>query len=139
MQLLYLPMLFLSGATFPTSMMPIWLRTLAQYLPATHIYQGVQSILIGGQPLSANGVSIFALLLATAVSFFVGLKLFRWEKEEKISGKAKLWILAVLLPFFAMGAYQTRTQENLGRSKILTRQAMRSQTYALHQCADLRW
>ena len=34
------------------------------------------------------------------------MKLFRWEKEEKIRGSAKLWVLVVLLPFFAMGVWK---------------------------------
>ncbi|MBV9265367.1 MAG: ABC transporter permease, partial [Acidobacteriaceae bacterium] len=39
-QLLYLPMLFLSGATFPLTFMPIWLQSIAHFLPATYLFQG---------------------------------------------------------------------------------------------------
>jgi hypothetical protein len=31
------------------------------------------------------------------------LKLFRWEKEEKIKGSAKWWVVVALLPFIVMG------------------------------------
>lgn len=126
-QLCYLPMLFLSGATFPVSIMPIWLRTIAQFLPATYLHQGVQSIVIGGESLAANGTAIAALILAMAVSLFVGVKLFRWEKEEKIAGKAKFWILAVLAPFFVLGVYQAQTQGNITKTKILARRASRNE------------
>ena len=53
------------------------------------------------------GVSLAAgaLLLTTVVGVTVGAKLFRWEKEEKIRGTAKLWVLAVLLPFVVMGVW----------------------------------
>jgi imidazolonepropionase-like amidohydrolase/ABC-type multidrug transport system permease subunit len=127
-QLLYLPMLFLSGATFPVSVMPIWVQTLAQFLPATYLYQGMQAIMIGGQSLSASLLPIVALIITLCVALVVGSKLFRWEKEEKISGRAKLWIFAVLAPFLVMGVYQARTKENIGRSKILIRNAVRSRT-----------
>lgn len=127
-QILYIPMLFLSGATFPVSIMPIWVQTIAQFLPATYLYQGMQSIMIGGQDLLANLVPIAALLITMCVALIVGVKLFRWEKEEKISGRAKLWILAVLAPFIVMGAYQAKTRENIERAKILTRQEERSRT-----------
>ena len=127
-QILYLPMLFLSGATFPISFMPVWLQIVAQFLPATYLYAGVQSIVIGGASLAANGTAIAALLIATAVSVFVGVKLFRWEKEEKIAGKAKLWIAVVLAPFFLMGIYQARTHQNVAEAKIQARQAMRKQS-----------
>jgi hypothetical protein len=40
------------------------------------------------------------------VGMTVSVKLFRWEKEEKIRGTAKLWVLAVLLPFVIMGFWQ---------------------------------
>lgn len=128
MQLLYLPMLFLSGATFPTSIMPIWVQTVAQFMPATYLYEGVQSMMIGGEGLGANGFSILGLLITLAVSLVVATKLFRWEKEEKISNRSKLWIAGVLAPFFIMGVYQARTKENIQTAKILSRQAARGRT-----------
>ncbi len=127
-QILYLPMLFLSGATFPLSIMPIWVQTIAQFMPATYLYQGTQAIMIGGQGVLANLVAVFALLITLAVALIVGTKLFRWEKEEKISGTAKLWILAVLAPFFIMGVYQARTKQNIEQAKILARAAARNRS-----------
>jgi len=124
-QLLYLPMLFLSGATFPISAMPIWVQTVAQFLPATYLYQGVGSIMIGGESLWANLFSVMALVIAMSVAVFIGVKLFRWEKEEKIAGTAKLWILAVLAPFLILGVYQARTKENITKARMLARSANR--------------
>src|SRR5581483_4409696 len=57
-QILYLPMLFLSGATFPASMMPIWIQVIANFLPATYLYQGVESIMLSGQGLADNLISM---------------------------------------------------------------------------------
>lgn len=125
-QLLYFPMLFLSGATFPLSIMPTWLQTVAQFLPSTHLYQGMQLILVKNEGLLENGSKLFALLVTTAVGMFVAYKLFRWEKEEKIPGSAKAWIVAVMLPFFLMGAYQSYTKENIGRQKVVDREIRRS-------------
>ncbi len=119
-QFLYLPMLFLSGATFPISMMPVWIQTVAQFLPATYLYQGLQSLMIGGESFWSNIVPVVALLTTIAVGLVIGVKLFRWEKEEKIAGTAKLWILAVLAPFILMGLYQARTRQNIEKTKVLT-------------------
>ncbi len=127
-QILYLPMLFLSGATFPLSMMPIWLQTLAQFLPATYLYEGIQSMMIGGASLSANLIPFLALIVTFAVAVTVGVKLFRWEKEEKIQNNAKLWVLAVLAPFLLMGIYQARTKQNIKQDKILARHAERNRS-----------
>ena len=131
-QLLYLPMLFLSGATFPMSFFPNWLQSVAQFLPATYLNEGLQSILIGGQGLKPNLVAAGSLILAAVVSVFIGVKLFRWEKEEKISGKAKLWILVVLSPFIVMGVYQAKTKQNMERNKVTSRIVRRNQS-ALYQ------
>jgi imidazolonepropionase-like amidohydrolase/ABC-type multidrug transport system permease subunit len=125
-QLLYLPMLFLSGATFPVSIMPVWVQNIAQFLPATYLFQGMQSIMIAGESIRANWFAVFALLITFAVALFVGIKLFRWEKEEKISNRAKLWIVAVLAPFFIMGIYQAKTQQNNERARIFARNARRT-------------
>jgi imidazolonepropionase-like amidohydrolase/ABC-type multidrug transport system permease subunit len=129
-QFLYLPMLFLSGATFPTSIMPEWVQTVANFLPATYLFRGLRAILLeGGSALeSQNLVSALCLVLAMAVSLFVGIKLFRWEKEEKIAGKAKLWILVVLAPFFLIGIYQARTKQSIVREKVLDRETSRMRT-----------
>jgi imidazolonepropionase-like amidohydrolase/ABC-type multidrug transport system permease subunit len=129
-QFLYLPMLFLSGATFPTSIMPDWVQTIANFLPATYLFRGLRAILLeGGSALeSQNLVSAVCLLVAMAVSLFVGIKLFRWEKEEKIAGKAKLWILVVLAPFFVIGIYQARTKQSIEREKVLDHETARMRT-----------
>ena len=41
---------------------------------------------------------------------------------------AKLWILAVLVPFLAVGAWQAKTKENVTKNKILGREMQRSRT-----------
>jgi imidazolonepropionase-like amidohydrolase/ABC-type multidrug transport system permease subunit len=124
-QLLYLPMLFLSGATFPISMMPVWLQKIAQFLPATYLYQGMQSLMLAGDSIWTNWLPVCALIVAMGVALAVGTKVFRWEKEEKIEGRAKLWLIAVLAPFVLMGVYQYRTSQNIERTKILARNMYR--------------
>lgn len=127
-QILYLPMLFLSGATIPVEVMPVWVQVIAQFLPATYLYNGIQAILEGRESLWENRVGAAALLFTTLVGMFLGVKLFRWEKEEKVSGKSKLWVLAVLGPFLLMGVWQAHTREAIQKAKILGRDMSRSRT-----------
>lgn len=124
-QLLYFPMLFLSGATFPISMMPDWLQTVAQFLPSTHLYAGIQTIMVKHEDLADNASKLLALVTTTAVGMLVAFTLFRWEKEEKIKNSAKAWIMVVLLPFIAMGAYQSYTKESIGKQKSVERDLRR--------------
>lgn len=125
-QLIYLPMLFLSGATFPLQFFPHWLQILSQFIPATYLFQGMQSILLMNGTLAANWLPVVSLFVTTVLGVFLGAKLFRWEKEEKIPGRAKLWLVAVMLPFFLMGAYQARSDQNLRQVKIAARRLERS-------------
>ncbi|MGC8759228.1 MAG: ABC transporter permease [Bryobacteraceae bacterium] len=130
-QLLYMPLLLLSGATIPLHILPAWLQKLAQFLPATHLYLGTQGILVRGETAWDNRTAIGAMLLAAAAGFLISLKLFRWEKEEKIRPAAKLWLAAVLLPFIAIGAWQLRSEDSQRKMRILERQSRRSQSWLI--------
>jgi imidazolonepropionase-like amidohydrolase/ABC-type multidrug transport system permease subunit len=127
-QVLYLPMLFLSGATFPITMLPSWAQVAVQFVPASYLATGFQAIMIGHESLAQNWRSAAALLATTAVALLLSMKLFRWEKDEKVAGTAKLWVMVVLLPFLALGAWDAWTRDNLRKAKILHRDLRRSRT-----------
>ncbi|MGA2712271.1 MAG: ABC transporter permease [Bryobacteraceae bacterium] len=127
-QVIYMTMLFLSGATFPIAMFPNWLVTIAQFIPATWLVTGLQGIMVRNETLAANWQAVGALILTTVLGFFLSVKLFRWEKEEKMRPAAKLWLAAVLLPFVLLGTWQTQAKDNAGKTKILTRDIARSRT-----------
>jgi ABC-type multidrug transport system permease subunit len=131
-QLFYFPMLFLSGATIPISVMPVWLQTVAQFIPMTYFTTGLQPILRGKETLYDNLTSAGALALTAAVGTLLAAKLFRWEKEEKLRPAAKFWLLAVLGPFFVLGAWQMHAKTNIAKAKILGRDAQRSRTALIH-------
>jgi len=44
-QLFYFPLLFLGGITFPIFGFPVWLQTVAQFIPSTYFSTGLQPIL----------------------------------------------------------------------------------------------
>ena len=127
-QILYLPMLFLSGATFPIQFFPRWLQTVAQFVPAAYLFQGMQSMLLANGSLMTNLAPLAALLITLVVAVFIGVKLFRWEKEQKIAARAKLWMVVVLAPFLLLGIYQAKSRSNLTQNKILAREMRRNET-----------
>src|ERR1700722_19839802 len=90
-QLIYLPMLFLSGATFPLTMFPPWLLVITQFVPATYMVIGIQGMLLRHEGIRADLQPTLAILLTAFLGLFISYKLFRWEKEEKIRASAKLW------------------------------------------------
>jgi len=130
-QLIYLPMLFLSGATFPLSMFPAWLLTVTQFLPATYMVVGIQGMLLRNEGLVANIQPALALILTAFVGLFISYKLFRWEKEEKIRASAKFWLAAVMMPFLALGFWQMHARTGVAKTKILNRQLARSETFLI--------
>lgn len=130
-QLVYLPMMFLSGATFPTSMFPSWLLIVTQFLPATYLVSGLEGMMLRQESLAANGLPVLALLITVFVGLFISYKLFRWEKEEKIRSSAKLWVGAVMLPFIVLGVWQAHTKQNVAKTKMLNRQLARGEAYLI--------
>jgi imidazolonepropionase-like amidohydrolase/ABC-type multidrug transport system permease subunit len=127
-QLLYFPMLFLGGATFPISIMPNWLQMVSQFIPTTYLSLGLNGILEGHESIWQNRSSAAALLLTAVVGMFLAVKLFRWEKEEKMKGSAKAWLVVVMAPFLVAGIWQSYSKANLEKGKILSREMRRSRT-----------
>jgi len=127
-QILYFAMMFLSGASFPISIYPSWLQNLTQFIPATYLVSGLQGILLRRESILQNAVPVLAMVVTAAVALFISTKLFRWEKEEKIRNTAKLWVLAVLVPFFLMGTYQAYSKDNIEKAKLDNRVVRRSRT-----------
>jgi imidazolonepropionase-like amidohydrolase/ABC-type multidrug transport system permease subunit len=125
-QSLYTPMLFLSGATFPITMLPMWGQIVSQFMPPSYLFSGVQGIVLRDETLLDNIFPAAAMVITTAAGMVLSMKLFRWEKEEKIAGKAKLWVLAVLLPFIVLGIQQGFSRENVAKSKSYEREMRRS-------------
>jgi imidazolonepropionase-like amidohydrolase/ABC-type multidrug transport system permease subunit len=130
-QILYMAMLFLSGTTFPLAMFPNWLLTVTQFIPATWLMTGLQGMMLRNETLRANRQAVGAMILTTAVGLFLSVKLFRWEKEEKMRPAAKLWVLAVLLPFVLLGGWQAHAKDNVSKTKIIFRDLARSQSFLI--------
>jgi imidazolonepropionase-like amidohydrolase/ABC-type multidrug transport system permease subunit len=130
-QIVYMPMLFLSGATIPSAMLPKWAQTLAQFMPASYLVSGFQGIFFRNQNLWDNAAAVAALLLTTVLGLFLAMQLFRWEKEEKIRPRNKLWVLAVVAPFVVMGIWQSLSKQHLGNNAALFRELQRSGVFLI--------
>ncbi len=132
-QMLYMPMLFLSGATIPAAILPKWAQTVAEFMPASYLVKGFQEILFNHQTIwtKNSALAMGALLLTIALGLFLSMQLFRWEKEEKLAPRNKLWVLAVLAPFLAMGCYRAYSKEHIGENEALLRTLQRSGTFLI--------
>ena len=130
-QMVYMPMLFLSGATIPVTFMPSWLQVVTQFIPATYLVTGISGILQRGESVAQNWKSVLALVVTIGAGLFIATKLFRWEKEEKLRPGSKLWVVVVLLPFFILGSYQAWSRQDLIKTKILARDRARGRSWLI--------
>ena len=104
---------------------------MTQFLPATYMVTGIQGMLLRNEGIAANIQPALALVLTGFVGLFISYKLFRWEKEEKIRGSAKLWLGAVLTPFLLLGFWQIHARTGIAKTKILNRQLARGDTFLI--------
>lgn len=79
LQVVIMPMAFLSGSFFPTDNMPGWLNTVSQALPLKHLNEAMMSVLSRGGGLSDALPTMGILLLFAAALTAVAAKLFRWD------------------------------------------------------------
>jgi hypothetical protein len=98
--------LFLSGVTIPLAFMPIWVQKITLFLPATYLATGLEGAMLHAAGPREIVEDIIALAVSLILAFEISRQLFRWEPEEKISGKAKLWAAAAMIPFLLLGTWE---------------------------------
>ena len=121
-QLLWLPLIFLSGATFPLAFLPTIARRFALFLPATYLVSGLQDAIYLSWSAGKLLVQLVSLACWAVLAFFVATQLFRWEPESKVPRSAKLWAVATALPFLLLGVWENHH----GRILIEAQSAFRS-------------
>jgi ABC-2 type transport system permease protein len=98
--------LFLSGATIPLVIFPGWIQHVALFLPATYLATGLEGAMLKVVGVREVAGDIIALAVGLLVAFEVSRQLFRWEPEAKVSGRAKLWVVVVMVPFLLFGLWE---------------------------------
>jgi ABC-2 type transport system permease protein len=103
--LVWFTLLFLSGVTFPLPMLPRSIQRLAMFFPSTYLVSAFQGVMAQAEPLLDRWPEMLVLVASGVFGLLFAMKLFRWEKEERISTKAKLWSGVFVLPFLVMGLW----------------------------------
>lgn len=75
--LLVFPLLFISSALFPTSIMPAWARTVADYNPLTYVSNVTRGLVQGGLTWSSFGSAYGVIGLMAILTFGATLYQFR--------------------------------------------------------------
>jgi hypothetical protein len=107
-------------------MLPRWIQRLAMFFPSTYLVSTFQGVMAQAEPLLDHWPEMLVLVTSGVFGLLFAMKLFRWEKEERISSKAKLWSGVFVLPFLVMGMWMnTRANPTAmwARSYNVTEQA----------------
>jgi ABC-2 type transport system permease protein len=75
--LVYFPMIFLTGATVPLDLMPDAMRTISKALPLSYAVEALQWAWVGGS--DSINVALYVLGGTVAASAAIAAWLFRWE------------------------------------------------------------
>ena len=105
-QLIWLPLIFLSGATMPLPFLPSVAQKFGVFLPATYLVWGLQDAIFRSKSIFDLWVAVASLGSWAILTFFVAAQLFRWEPESKIPRNAKLFAAATALPFVLLGIWE---------------------------------
>jgi ABC-2 type transport system permease protein len=114
-QIIWTAFLFLSGATVPLAKFPHWIQGASLFMPATYLASGLEFAATDLASFKEISEDVIALALGLIVAFEISRQLFRWEPEAKVPGRAKLWVLAAMIPFIAFGIYENAFGNRLDR------------------------
>ena len=116
-QLLWLPLIFLSGATFPLAYLPRAVQRFGLFLPATYLVNGLQQTIVNSATAWSRYAEILSLFVWACLTFFLSAQLFRWEPETKVPRRAKLLVAGTAIPFLLLGIWENRTDRILKESR----------------------
>jgi len=74
-----MPMILLSGVFFSRASLPDVINAITGYFPLTYLTDTMRAIVIDGATLGEVGWGLLGLLIWSAVSCLLAIKLFRWE------------------------------------------------------------
>jgi ABC-type multidrug transport system permease subunit len=116
-QLLWLPLIFLSGATLPLAFLPRAVQRFGLFLPATYLVNGLQQTIVYSATAWSRYVEIISLAVWACLTFFLSAQLFRWEPEARTPRRAKLLVAATAIPFLLLGIVENKTDRILLEAK----------------------
>jgi imidazolonepropionase-like amidohydrolase/ABC-type multidrug transport system permease subunit len=125
--LLFFPLMFLSGSAFPFALLPDVMKKVARFLPTTYAVESLQGVIVRGEGLSLLLGPLAILTLLGLVGITLSSMLFRWEGTEPISRRSLGIILgiftalmigaAVVAPAFRMGEFPGTRSIEPGEAK----------------------
>ena len=80
--IVFLPVIFISGVFYDVDRTPAFLRDIAQALPLTHIIDGLSGALVTGAGLEDNLSALGVILVWTVAGVALAVRGFSWESKR---------------------------------------------------------
>ncbi len=80
--IVFLPVIFISGVFYDAENAPALLRDIAEALPLTHLIDGLSNAMVGGASLADSAGDLLFVCLWGAVGLFFAVRGFRWESRR---------------------------------------------------------
>jgi ABC-2 type transport system permease protein len=80
--IVFLPVIFISGVFYDVDNAPQFLRDIAQALPLTHIINGLSAAMVKGTPLSDHLSDLLVVALWTAFGVVLAIRGFSWDQRR---------------------------------------------------------
>jgi ABC-2 type transport system permease protein len=80
--IVFLPVIFISGVFFDAENTPAFLRDIAEALPLTHLIDGLSGAMVDGTPLADHLSDLAVLALWGAAGLVLAVRGFRWESRR---------------------------------------------------------
>jgi ABC-type multidrug transport system permease subunit len=101
-QAIFLPMLIIGGVAIPLRMLPKWGPHVAAFLPGRYAVHAMDAA-VRKNGILGDWFALLALLMIGAAGFLAGVKLFRWENNQKIGARGLFWATVVLAMWVVVG------------------------------------
>ena len=105
--LIFFPMVFMSGAALPLEMLPGWLQGFGRILPTTYLVQALEGVMVRGEGLSQQGLPLVVMVTSGFIAFGLNSLLFRWESTQPLGAKRIGTALAGLMLLYVIVALVT--------------------------------
>jgi ABC-2 type transport system permease protein len=80
--IVFLPVIFISGVFYDVKNAPSWLRDVAQVLPLTHIIDGLKGALVTGAGVTHNASALAVIGVWAAFGIVMAVRGFSWEARR---------------------------------------------------------
>jgi ABC-2 type transport system permease protein len=102
-QCIFLPMLIIGGVAVQLASLPPWAQHVSAFFPGRYAVEAMQAC-VTGAGIDTVRFSMLALLLIGAAGTLAGIKMFRWDAQQRFATRpGKAWIAVALAAWAAVG------------------------------------